>query len=722
MEEAGHRLRDRLPECRLGGEHVRRKEAAAGAGEQLHGQVVDQEVHGEGAGPLGAGQEAEEVLRAAVQRVAAGDVVLKEVAQGVDLEFGEFAGAPQLVFGAELELEAGGRKAPFSQQQHARLALHGGHGPTTAVRAQIGWRLDHAQCFVGEGKSQLGAFGEQLPQPLLQLLAGVGEQIDVAAMDRAGQEFELHVGDFRGDALEARGEQRHRRQRRWRTKPETPVLAFAAPRPGNQPAGRHFDLQIGHEVVATVAMRIVASGGGTRRRHPEHARHERHIAFVEDRRFGAQQRQHRATGDGGHVDGRIQIGEVRVRHAVDGEGQRQLRRRRRRGHAQQAVLVLEGRVPPIDAQRLDRHAWVQREQQVLRHALDIEPVVQLDCEAISWFDDDPAVDALHSRQRSVAHRVMCGAPFGALRDRPMRGVCQRRDADDGERDRNAASGKPRAGGVMIRARMQPCSDNQESARQQQLASALGEVGRLRETRQHVGAERERGDAAERRRLMRRHVGHHPPGLCAEQRQGHDRDNQPVPRQHREQNHQRTPQDQRRWRVHEQEHRHRVRLHGVAERPLAGHRERAQPLHEKHGDDQSQPCDQYQAGQPSAKQRQVAERSRIEHVGNALASVARTHIEGEEDDRHDHHPKQEGAHAGKDEARIDQADAGRQPRHHAVDAGVVDIGQEAEQDAQHGEQPSAHQAAHRAHFRYRNRPETMQLLHVQCSTSFGLKAD
>ena len=458
-------------------------------------------------------------------------------------------------------------------------------------------------------------------------------------------------------------------------------------------------------------MRLIAPGRRAGSRQPEHAGHERHVAFVENRRLRAKQGQHRAAGDGGHVDGGIEIGEGRVRHAGDGEGHRSRRRRREPGHPQQAVLVREDRVLPIDAQRRHGHSRVQREQQGVFHAFDVEPVVELGDETPPRFDDDPAVDAVHPGIFPRADGIVRGAPLGALADRAARRVGQRRRPGNRKRRRDAARREQRHPGAMIRARVQRRGDDQKSARQQQLARALGEVGALREARQHVGTERKRRDAGERRRQMRRHAGHHPPCLGAEQRQGHHRDDQAVPRQHREQDHQRTPQDQRRRRVHEQEHRHRIGLHHVAEGPLQRYGDSTQPLHSQHGDDQRQPRDQRQSRQAPAKQRQVAERPRIEHVRDAFPGVPGAHVECQEDDGHDHHPEQEDAHAGEDEARIDEADAGRKPGHQTVDPGIVGVGDKAEQNAQHDEQPCAHQPARRAHLRHGNGPEAMQFLHA-----------
>ena len=81
--------------------------------------------------------------------------------------------------------------------------------------------------------------------------------------------------------------------------------------------------------------------------------------------------------------------------------------------------MLEVGVLPIDAQPRHGHSRVQREQQGVFHAFDIEPVAEPGGETLPWFDDDSAVDAVHAGIFPRMHRIVGGAPFLALADRTV---------------------------------------------------------------------------------------------------------------------------------------------------------------------------------------------------------------------------------------------------------------------------------------------------------------
>ena len=141
---------------------------------------------------------------------------------------------------------------------------------------------------------------------------------------------------------------------------------MSAARAGDLPARRYFDRQVDQEEVAGL-LRCTCGEVGPRQRKPPRPRHERDIRLVEQRGFGAEKRQ-LTIGPGvpARFRVRIEIGETRIGHAFRHDGQSECPCRRNRLpwlDEEQARALTESCGYSPDAQFVDRHCWIQREDE-----------------------------------------------------------------------------------------------------------------------------------------------------------------------------------------------------------------------------------------------------------------------------------------------------------------------------------------------------------------------
>ena len=566
----------------------------------------------------------------------------------------------------------------LAQQRHV-WQCRGGAQWSAAVGAQAARRLDQVEHVKGIGHAVLSGDAQRECQGRLQVCQGVTvERAEVGHVPWMQEDGEFDVADARRAARERGGEERrlgHRHGRavakpragrgsrrgivRKGTRRGSGWRGFAAAGTHGQPTRGNAHLQVQVEEVVFrrggSVRRIVGAGHGQ----PARRRHERDVAALEQRRFGAEKVQPalRQTASA-HFHDVVQVRKPLVRHTGRAHGQPKVLPGHdivaRQRHREQPVRLVERRLPSGDQHLSYRKTGVEAQHGLVGRLVGWAAEVQIHVQfqPLAGRDGDAAGDAFQIGPRFVAPALVNRRPLVALAPLGARFFRQRETHRESARDQTQASRErqapPRRIGPAVRRRRHPEQANGDNDQREPLRQRR----RVRQARDDV-----RGDAGDlphrrdqlqkaKRRVEQR------PTLDSERRQG-DRSAEPVPARHRQSDRQRTPERQRRRRVDEGELGQRPRLQRqgrstavVANQP---HRLRQHAVGRDH-----HPPDEHQSNASAGNQRKVRTRPTVERLGDPFAPMPRAGVAAQEDDPYE----QDG--------QDNRADAMRQePRRHGI---------------------------------------------------------
>ena len=245
-------------------------------------------------------------------------------------------------------------------------------------------------------------------------------------------------------------------------------------------------------------------------------------------------------------------------------------------------------------------------------------------------------------------------PFVALLLQRKRGLREQRDGDGADGETGKSGDKRGRSLRMIGTSVANGTQSDQADAEQQLRSALRRNLESEQTRQHVRGEAlEAGEDGERRQQPQRRVQQQP-SVERQQRQPSNCDRQPIAQHGCQKEHQRSPENERRWRIHEQEREQRPRFHrpqpavqAAAAQPAIGHDSRR--LHQPDEHRADQPHRGHERHQPPDEEREIRDRTCIQRLDHPGCAVALAMVERQEDHASQERNEEAGGVAGHEKA-------------------------------------------------------------------------
>ena len=567
---------------------------------------------------------------------------------------------------------------------------------------------------IGIRHAQFAGGGEALGGNRLDLLPGVGEEVQVPQVVGVEQDFDLDALDFGRPAVESAGDQ-HDFGHRTGGREALPVAGrLRLPRPRGRPAGGRSHVQLEFEEVAGTLPRVFGADRCPGAGKPRDRGGEGDVVAFDE---AVQVAQNGYLGvlplDGVEIDCRVEVGEAEIEPAVGthpNTGGLTGRRRRPEIDVEQTVVMAEGkrraaRVP--DAVHFEARIQAERS-----HGASSGQEVHLEVEGRTpaAVEVDRAADRLKIDHGILSTLLVGGTPrvpFGEL----VRAPGDRRDDERGPGQQPGAAGEaPHLSFRVVETGMNGYGSRQQTHGQQGEAAPVHQsdsgpdLGRqVRDTADEAAVESHRRQDVDRRPEAQERAS----GRQADPRQGgdqtvvgdqgHDLDESDV--------------DGEGGQRLEQE----VGPHGTPDRRFAEVPAERDPrvsdrLDDDHGDDRNAP-DHEQGGEEAPQHEfDVRVGAAVEHVEHAVAAVAGAQVEGEEDDAQTEDHRLEQGRLTEEELGAHCADGRRDAGEQAVDDPEVPVLEQAQDEGHGGEQPEAKQPADRPHLRPGERPDVGQRDH------------